>query len=227
MGAYEDFQQKLGPPAHQGDGAAAVEGAYGAEKDYQLNRARESMLAGFPGLAPADAVPYIGQERRLPRSTGEAIDDYAERLRTAWDADDGWSFAGSHMALLLALERAGLPQGDPDGCHIIQRTARFTWLDGVDVVYDVHTGWMFDATPPTMWNQFGLVFGADVADLTVGSPLAAALNATVRLWKPAKARFMGTWVIVSGPTWGWPIGVEWGDPGRVWGGGVTRYIPPR
>lgn len=224
-GAFEDYQSKRGP--YRDDGSVAVEGAYGKEKDGQLDRARQAMLAGFPGLAPTDAIGYIGQERRLPRVTGETADAYAERLRTCWDGLDGWSYAGSHGSLLRALERAGLPMGDPDGCHIIQRTKRYSWLDGADVVFAEHDGWTFNTQPPAIWNQFGLLFGADVADLDVDTPLADTLNLTVRLWKPAKARFMGTWVVVSGPTWGWPIGVAWGDLGRDWGGGVTRYIPPR
>jgi len=225
-GFYEDYQSKLAPSWLQGPNGNAIERTYGAEKDYQMDLVRQGLLSNLPGQGPADALDYIGEDRVLPPSSGESDNAYAERLRTVWDGVDGWSFAGSHGALLRALARIGLPMGTPNGCHIVQRVKRYSYLSGSTVVFGTHPGWRSDGSPPAIWNRFGLVFGADVVSLTVGSQLAAALNATVRLWKPAKALFVGTKIIVSGPTWGWPLGVTWGAGGRTWGGGVTRFIPP-
>ncbi len=230
-GVYEDWQAKLPPTAHRAPNSEIVERALGAEKDEQQDRVRQATLVSLPDLAPTDALDFIGAERLLPRESGESDVNYAERLRAAWESTSGWSYAGSHGSLLRALKRAGFPSGTPSGAHVIQRTRRYTYLDGGgNVVYGTHPGWTFDISPPSTWNQFGIVFGADVSGLTSGSSMADRLNALVRQWKPAKARFMGTWIIVSGPTWDWPIGIQWNGPGLAWGDGVTtgvtRIIPP-
>lgn len=211
----------------QGPRIKLLEANLGTEKDIQFERARQGVLSNNPAVCPDDALEYIGQERQLPRGVSETLADYRERLRLCWDRQDGWAFAGSHGSLLFALERAGFPQGDPAGAHIMQRINLYSWLAAGVVTFGTHPIWTFDDSPPNVWNQFGIVFGADVPTLTVGSDDARTLNQLVATWKPAKARFMGTWIIVSGPTWGWPVGVAWGDVGRNWDNtGVTRFIPP-
>ncbi len=221
--AYADWQAnrvKVGPVQ------AAVERVYGGEKDEQLDRVRQALQVGYPGLAPSDALGYIGSERLLPRAAAETTDDYAERLRTVWEGLAGWSYAGSHGSLLRALERAGFPMGTPDGCHVVQRVRRYSYLDGADVVYGTHAGMTWDSRPANIWNQFVLIFGADVAGLSEGTTLADILNRTVRQWKPAKARFMGTYVVVTAPVWGWPPETEWGQAGLDWGESESRFVPP-
>lgn len=222
--AYADFQQHRVPG---GPNQQTIERVFGGEKDEQLDRIRQALLVGFPGQAPATALNNIGAERMLPRVSGETDDAYAERLRTVWDGLGGWSYAGSHGSLLRALDRAGFPMGTPDGAHIIQRVRRYSWLtaSGGDVTFGTHPGMVWDPSPETVWNQFAIFFGADVPDLDVDTPLADTLNRIVRLWKPAKARFMGTWVIVTGPVWDWPIGTLW-DPGINWDDSESRHIPP-
>lgn len=231
-GLYENFQAKLAPGWLQGPNGAKVETSLGAEKDDFQDRVRQGVLANLPGQAPSDAIDAIGSERQLPRVAAEADGVYAERLRTTWDSVDGWSYAGSHGSLLRALARAGLPMGTPAGAHIIQRTKRYSYLASGVVTFANHTGWTFDWRPASIWNQFGVLFGADVSGLSAGSPLAQILTKTVLAWKPAKARYMGCWVVVSGPTWDWPIGANhWNDGGLLWADGtttgVTRFIPPR
>lgn len=222
MGLYEDYQSKRVPLK---ESEQKVERAYGKEKDTQQDRLRQALLVGHPGLAPDDALGLIGAERSLPRIAAESAVNYAERLRTAWDGLGGWSYAGSHGSLLRALERAGFPMGSPDGCFIVQRTRRFSYLNAGTVVFGTHPGMEWDAHPATYWNQFAIFFGADVVGLDVGTAMADALNRIVRLWKPAKARFMGTWVIVTGPVWDWPVGTLW-NPGINWDDSESRHIPP-
>jgi len=240
---FEEFELLSSPPWLQAPPGDAWMRALGAEKDVQLERIRQAILKWMPGrdaTAPTDAVNLIGDERLLPRITGETDAAYAERLRTAWDT---WVAAGTYPGLLRALVRAGFPHGNgtSTGGHIVQRTQRYGWVDGSDVIHfgihpspNNHSPWTFDDRGPEAFNQFGILFAADVVDPTDGStPLAAGtpgaviLNDLVRLWKPSKGRFMGTWIIVSGPTWGWPVDAKWGDGGRVWGVGSTRFIPPR
>lgn len=226
MSLYGDYQSRLARAVLRGTRTEVIERVFGAEKDYQLDRVRQALLAGIPGKGPVDALPFIGKERQLPRAVGEADNTYAERLRTVWTSSAGWSRAGSHGGLLRALERAGLPMGTPDGCHILQRTKRYSYLNAGVVTYVNHSGFSWDAKPTTFWNQFAIVFGADVVALTSGSQLALSLNAIVRQWKPAKARFMGTWVVTTSPVWGWPVDTVWGQASLDWGESGVRYIAP-
>lgn len=225
--SFRDYQSKLAPGFLQGATGRIWEQELGAEKDLQLDINRQSVLADLPGAGPADGLDLIGEDRALPRFSGETNLAYAERLRTSWYADDGHLFRGSHGGLLKALARAGFPAtGLASGAVIIQRTKRYSYLNAGVVTFGTHTGWTWNDQGPQFWNQFGIVFGADVAGLDVGTPSALRLDAIVRAWKPAKARFMGTRVIVSGTVWGWPLGVLWGDSGRNWDAGVSRFIPP-
>lgn len=229
MSKYSDYESKLAPPWLRGPGAKPVLEELGGEKDVQVDRARQSVLANFPDQGPTDALSLVGADRQLPQGLGESTADYRERLRTAWDAPDGWSFAGSHGSLLYALARAGFPTGLAAGAVVVQRTKRYSYLAGSAgsyvVTFGTHSGWTFDGTGPEVWNQFGILFGADVSGLTDGSASAQQLNALVRTWKPDKARFMGTWIVLSGSIWGWPLSALWGDVGRMWGGS-SRFVAP-
>lgn len=235
VGLWQAFQRGLGPPSLKFPNAQLVEGDYGAEKDVLFERARQGLLSNLPTYGPADALPYSGQERKLPRAVdidGAAVEsdaDYAERQRTSWAGDNSWQPAGAHAPILRALDRGGFPMGDPDGAHVMQAYKRWSWLtaSGGSPVYSTHARrWKFGGVPKWNPNAFSIIFGADVPELTLGSPAAKRLNEIVDEWRPRKARFMGTWIIISGLAWGWPPGVHtWGEGGLVWGG-VVRVIPP-
>src|SRR6185369_8237222 len=114
VASYSDYQSKLAPPWLQGPNGLIIQQGLGAEKDDFLDRTRQGVLSNFPDQGPTDALPHIGADWVLPQADGESDDDYRERLRTAWDSESGWSFAGSHGSLLRALDRAGFPMGTPD-----------------------------------------------------------------------------------------------------------------
>lgn len=66
-----------------------------------------------------------------------------------------------------------------------------------------------------------------------GNPFAGPSQSTRNLinlmcdrWKPAKAKFMGTWVLVDGWMLGWPLGTTIGDPDLVLGDGLVAYLGP-
>lgn len=225
MGLYDEYQSKLAPPWMRRPVGEKIQRALGAELDDFQDRVRQAILSNLPDQAPADALVQIGADRLMPRGGSELEAAYRERLRLAWDT---WPLAGSHGALLRALDVAGFPMGTATGANIIQRTKRYSYLtaSGGTVTFATHNGWTFNAQGPAFWNQFGILFGADVAGLTVGSALAAKLNAVVRLWKPAKARFMGTIVVVTAPVWGWPVSTTWGQASLDWGESASRFIPP-
>lgn len=230
--SYADLQRTLGPPWLQRANGRSLMTEVGAEKDALLDRNRQAVIANVPGKGPADALTSSGADRMLPIAVGESVEAYAERLRLAWEREDGWAFAGSHGGILQALARAGFPTG-ATGCTIIQRTKLYTYLDTSGpspvVVRGTHAGWTWDDSGPAFWNRFGIVIGQDVAGLEPDTDLADLFNAVVRLWKPVKGLYCGARVIPSGIAWGWPIGIAWGDSGLDWGDGSgagNRLIPP-
>lgn len=232
---YADYQKFISPPWLQRDPAGKFQAATGTEADTLADHVRQAAVSGFPDTTgatvntPPDALPFIGADRVLPRRVDAAETDaaYAERLRVAWDT---WQFAGSHGGLLMALARAGFPTGTASGANIVQRTKRYTYLTGWPgapvVNYATHSGFSLGVAP-NLWNRFGIVFGADFTiggiSLATGTAVATILGNLVRTWKPAKAYYVGAWVIVSGPIWGWPPTAVWGV--GTWGGGSSRFIP--
>lgn len=61
---------------------------------------RRGMRATMPGLAPEDALQYIGKGLRLLRGPDESADVYAQRLSRAWD---DWRLAGLAWGMLEQL----------------------------------------------------------------------------------------------------------------------------
>jgi hypothetical protein len=220
---YRDWLSRIGPTWLQKENAAGFLGAVGGALDEQRDLLIEAVLARMPIDTPADALDEIGRDRQLERGVGETDSAYRLRLQAAWDT---WAEAGSHESVLRQLQLAGFT-----GMYLIQRNGRMTNITGANVVFStVPSPWTFDSRSTAWYNQFGIVFPADVASVTYSggtfSTAAATLNRLVRQWKPGKAHFMGTWIVVSAPSWGWPKTVTWGGGGRTWGGGSTRYIPP-
>lgn len=187
-----------------------------------------------PGLEATDAVNEIGEDRLIERvsaldgSSSETDVEYAERLREAWDT---WEKAGTFHGLFLALKRAGFPMGSgtPPSITrtmIVQYNGRFAQMDDDDEmtygelddcenrqnlihmpIPDPRPGWFFDAID-RVWSTFGIVFPMEVDLLTndTGNVPKAKLNALVRKWKPAKARYAGAWIMneTTNPVYGWP-----------------------
>lgn len=127
--------------------------------------------------------------------------------------------------------------------------ATATWsgpFDGVD--YQVVQGapQTTDGTAPVItWNnpQRGTIDVQATASFTgyvdfigyasgaspFNSPSDSTLNTirkVVKTWKPAKAKFMGIWVVVDGAVWGWPLGTKWGASGLKWGSGTSAHYDP-
>jgi hypothetical protein len=244
---FKDYLPAIAPPwLARGNGELFFQ-QVGTVFDSVRDRAVDATRARFPGFGAGASLDEIGRDRQLPRGDAEADEDYAARLLDAWAIWGGDNTpltgegggAGAHLSLLRALALLGLPDGT-DGMTIVQQNGRTAQLVSDALSLDVaencinrqnltgsitvRPGWTFEGRD-TFYSEFGLVFPVDVPTLTAGSQLAASLNATVRKWKPSKALFVGTWVIESGLTLGWPTGrTLGGDPDL--GGNVIRYIPP-
>jgi hypothetical protein len=216
--------------------------------DSVRDRIVQGVKVRWAGFAPTDALDEIGRDRQLPRSSGEGDVAYAVRLVKAWTTWGGDNTpltgtgggAGSHLALLNALALLGLPTGTT-GATIVQQNGRYAQLVAGVLTYGTLMncinrqdltgavpgnlkGWTFEGRDQ-FYSEFGIVFPADVAALTVGSVLASQVNAVARKWKPGKAIYVGCWVIATGRTLGWPTGRTLGTDPNL-GGNVIRYIPP-
>lgn len=246
--SYADYMPSVAPPWMRRDVGEKYWRAVGEMMDAERERYREATLASFPADAPADALASIGRDVGLPRAAGESDAAYRVRLRLAWDAWGGDNTpvtgkgggAGSHLGLLNALKALGLPTG-ASGMTIVQQNGRYSQLDGsgnlvlgslmncihrIDLtgIINIQPGWTFDGRDE-FYSAFGIVFPADVAALTANSLLAAGLHEAVRKWRPGKALFIGTWVIVAGRCLGWPLGRTLGTDPNL-GGNTIRYIEP-
>jgi hypothetical protein len=245
----QSLPQRVPPPWGE-DGRDQMR-AVGSRLDALRLLFTEAVQARLPGLAPADALTEIGRERQLDQGPTETADEYAARLKAAWDiwAGDNTALtgvgggAGSPLGFLLALEGAGYPTG-ASGATVVQQCGRgagtaargYAQLDASGLLVlgplmncanrlnllgavESRPGWTFDARD-NFWSVFGLLFPAT-------TPVdAAQINALALRWRPAKAVFVGTWVVEAGLTLGWPAGRTLGTDPPLGGNTVTFYPGP-
>ncbi len=84
----------------------ADSGSYGSVLDANVTTIKYGVQARFPTLAPADALPLIGNDRSLIQGgsiagPSESDADFAERLRTFWET--AAPFGGTPYAILQQL----------------------------------------------------------------------------------------------------------------------------
>lgn len=243
--SYRHWLPAQAPAWLQDDVGTAEAGETGGMLDDQRDRVLQGILARFPtkgaldtttdpdnptlALPPGDAQDNIGADRMLPRAPAESDAAYGARLKGAWDT---WPYAGSHWGVLQALRLAGYAD-----MVIVQDNGRYSQLTASsgtpsDVTFGSlmtmvtrggHPGWMFD-TRTDYYSRFALVFTADAANLQSDAG-RSALNERVNAWKPSKAAFVGTYVILSGRLFGWPVGRTFGTEPNL-GGNSVRVIAP-
>jgi hypothetical protein len=246
--SYEDHLPTIVPPWLAGPTGRAFFGAVGALMDQVRKRLIDAVKARLPSTAASDALAEIGRDRGLPQGAGESMQAFALRLIdawTIWGGDDTpligeGGGAGSHLGMLRAIKLLGLPT-ESTGATIVQQNGRYAQLSPGDTlvldhlsncinrvdltgVVNSRPGWTFEGRD-NFYSEFAIIFPANVPALTVGSPLATALNDAVKRWKPGKMVFVGTFVIESGITLGWPPGRTLGTDPNL-GGNVIRYLPP-
>lgn len=240
---YAEHLPKTLPGPLQGPNGKKYFRAVGRRMDSLVQLFREAVLARLPNTAPSDALPEIGQERGLPKGSGESNAAWSARLVDAWDAwggdDSVGGGGGSHFGMLKQIALLGLPTGTT-GVTIVQQNGRYSQLDGsgnlvigtlmncvnrMDLtgVVNSRAGWTFEGRD-NFYSEFGIVFPADVGALRAGTATAAKLNEVVEKWRPAKALYVGCWVIQTGRTLGWPTGRTCGTDPNL-GGNTIYFIP--
>lgn len=252
--SYAKWLPAQAPPPLAGPNGNALFQRLGEMFDEQRDRLLQGVLARFPtqgsvdangiySTPPSDAQDAMGEDRGLPRASGETDAAYATRLQNAWDT---WDYAGSHYGVLRALSVAGYIT---PSAIVVQDNGRYARLTGgAGTVADLsfgtlaacadrsgNPGWLFDFQTD-FYSRFALVYTSMPAALNTKSGQTVH-NQIVNQWRPAKANFVGTYVIASGRIWGfaasppalptWGTG-NWGGSNYMWTDGVTTlpYIPP-
>lgn len=200
---YADFLRTLQPSwLRDPEGIDALHFAKGDAKDHLVEAAKDAVTSRFTGKAPTDALRLIGEERGLPRASGESDAAFALRLRQAWSI---WPFAGTPYGVLLALKTAGYGNYPA----LATGTGWYHQLDGAGALVTTK-GVPLDLGPPG-WNTFVLYWPLPMLPAWVSGGIPGAhsdeMNAirqTVKRWKSAASFFSRIVIQTSGLALGVP-----------------------
>ena len=102
MTLYTEYQPSAAPVWLQRPNGRAWNEAHGLVKDVFVDACRVATKAGWPLATPADGLPFVGQERSLPRVPSDTDETYRSTLVSAWDL---WDFGGTEQGVLAAVGR--------------------------------------------------------------------------------------------------------------------------
>lgn len=221
MPSFKDYHQAIAPAwLLQERGSMWLRGI-GDPKDELEDAARQAILQRFPSYSGWDAVERIGGERQLDRGVTETESQYRARLRGAWDL---WPKAGTPEGILNALHYAGY-----DSAYLACANGEVWNRDSGTgaIIRQVRTaGFRFTKG---WWNEFRVFFVSPHPSGWSPSPPGNSsdevknIRRIINLWKPAHAKLDGFTVQLSGPIWGWPLTLDWGDPGITWGSDAVMW----
>lgn len=158
----------------------AFERSFGKTKDDALAVLKDAVKARWPAFAAPDALPLMGNDRRILRAPGEQDDAYAARLETAHDL---WLWGGTPTGILNLLvpygydvttcavvpNWAGILEGNPDWfSRFIVLLAAVRWT--TDTPWDGPVDWFSDGDGTT-W------------DSTITLDDVQYMLASMRVWK--------------------------------------------
>lgn len=172
----------------------------GDSQDDGIDKMRQAMKAHLPGVGTVTALPFIGDDRVLPKGNGESDVAYAARLRMAFQT---WQHAGSARAVMSqCVVYAG---------NYITRPAN--WGQLTQSIHDSGgNAW-------TTWDTYQ--YNSDVAQPPNHITVAGNWNwdNTYDWWR--------TWLVINStpgstiaPARPWGSGA-WGEAGISWGFNVT------
>jgi hypothetical protein len=202
--------------------------------DAAVERCRQGLSARFPSYAPADALPWIGRDRKIVRGINEPAAAYAARL-IRWLDDH--KVRGNPYALHAQL-RAYLQQ-DVMIRTVDRRGNWFTTAVGGTKSCSLDTGnWDWDGGALSRWARFwviiyptagglpfttcsswatGLWASAGSFGTTATADQIASVRGIIKEWKPAGTRC--EWIIIATdassftPTGSQTPGGDWGNWG--------------
>lgn len=167
-----------------------------------MDGASHAVRARFVSDAPADALSYMGADRRLTK--GPAEPDTAWRARID-DAADVWSWAGTVA---------------PDG--LIGHLVAYGFTDGTDVPVLLESQDVGAPTRASYWSQFWIIIPETCHSYTTTVPadVTELLRRLVRQFRSPEAICASMVFITAGErTWDWGTPASWdawAALGRTW-----------
>jgi hypothetical protein len=116
--------------------------SYGSVIDGEVTLLTEAVKARFPDYATTDALGEIGNDRLLIRGPVETDENYATRLKFAWD---DWARAGTALELLVQLFWTGF-----EGAVIAQQNGTIYYLTGTPTAGEDPSGLLTIVEPTTI-----------------------------------------------------------------------------
>lgn len=226
--SFSYAMKRVAPPWLQRTVGGKLLVAVGNRIDELVDRTRDGVALRFPGQ-DADALPYIGRERRIRRGPGEAAATYAGRLRGWWDAHRN---RGGPYALLEQLYAFFLDTLNVQ-MDVVYHSGTRRWVDAAGTVTRDAVTWGADGS--SLWAQIWVFFylGADPTGIVTASTAsdddAEMFRAIPREWSAAHLKTV-TLVLLYGIArcWNYPQPVPtwavWGTQ-TTWGGDVPVILP--
>lgn len=205
---FRNFMRAIAPRwLVEGEGGLVLT-SLGLTMDAVVEHARQGARARFPELAPADALPAMGRDRRIRRGLSEPADVYRVRLLN-WI--DDWKVAGNPYALMKQLRafigvdlrcrtvdnRGNWYTIDEDGTRsFLLNQGNWDWDDSPE---KWSRFWVILYPPPSLWTQGPTIGDPDLWGGAIGTPgytigstatpeQVAGVKSIVREWKPAGTR---------------------------------------
>lgn len=184
--SFRQLRQHLGPRwLTEGEGGL-IGYALDTLKDAFVERAMWGLLARFPEVAPDDAVPLIGRDRRVVRGRNELLESYRARL-LRW-LDDRQR-CGNAFALMQKLAEYTGPL--PKFRTVDARGNWYTRNPDGTIEWSLNTGnWNWDGPIGDRWSRFWVIIYPN------------------GLWTVAPDQ---AWGDADAPDWGEDTGWTWGS----------------
>lgn len=191
---YADYQDRTAPPWATGRNFSSWWQAHGLLKDACADAARVATKASWPKATPEDALPFIGQDRSLPRVPSDTEATYRATLQ---DARNLWAYGGTEQGVLAAITRR-FPGSSPTILEYWDNPSFF----GIDdtrwarfALFLTLSTW---GAPPN-WGDPGVDWGDPNLVWGVSAPQGevAELFETIRTWRPGHT--VCTKVVVTTP----------------------------
>lgn len=225
--SFKDYQLEFAPPWLRGPFGAQWHAALGGQKDEFANRAKATIVAHVPGIAPTDALGDLGLERGILRGPSETAAHYRERLRLAHTA---WAFAGTKGGVRSVFDACGFTVNI---YAAVNSDGPFNWMVSSPsevFIHIVNGAAMY--SPESLWGAVGAGAYWDSAEThsTWGSTAtleeAAFIKALMKTWLPAFALRAYAIVVWDCELWGLSTldaddDFSWGYdtiPSAQWGG---------
>lgn len=156
--SFESLLRRVGPPWLQRAVGGALKAAIGTVIDTVVDATAASISLRFPNADRADALGYIGRDRRIMRGPAESDAAFAARVLPWWDMH---RIRGGPYALLTQLQQylAGFLDIE---IHCVANSGNHHWIDlDGEISRGFITGWSGDGEYPTKWARIFLILHID------------------------------------------------------------------